>query len=344
MINHPGWEHWVLTEQSQTFQKFRLLKMNCYFFNSCLPAVQPHHMMCSRYEELTFGAHPSAICEAWQSIPSRGPAEEDDVWSSWYFSTFLSYSALRPYIRPTIETTLPKIVACIRAERLETAGETLKRKWHLQQTWRGRRKAFRALCCPRRCQSQQWRERRWWSRGRWGRRPPSGLRHDHRRRCQEHHHEVGFHLGDLHAAVDPILYCELGQPAGASTLDVHCADHIPGNQSGEYQRWLLRHFISPPTDNDMLYPDIGSYNKRIVWPGVLGLATKDRRASERGGRRRPWGGRGWPRSTARNDPSSAKTWTPEAVSWVSRFQPGDPDKSGQLEDINRGERLLGNGW
>ena len=172
MINHPGWEHWVLTEQSQTFQKFRLLKMNCYFFNSCLPAVQPHHMMCSRYEELTFGAHPSAICEAWQSIPSRGPAEEDDVWSSWYFSTFLSYSALRPYIRPTIETTLPKIVACIRAERLETAGETLKRKWHLQQTWRGRRKAFRALCCPRRCQSQQWWERRWWSRGRWGRRPP----------------------------------------------------------------------------------------------------------------------------------------------------------------------------
>ena len=92
----------------------------------------------------------------------------------------------------------------------------------------------------------------------------SGLRHDHRRRCQEHHHEVGFHLGDLHAAVDPILYCELGQPAGASTLDVHCADHIPGNQSGEYQGWLLRHFISPPTDNDMLYPDIGSYNKRIV--------------------------------------------------------------------------------
>ena len=31
---------------------------------------------CSDKKKLTFGAHPLAICEAWQSIPSRGPAED----------------------------------------------------------------------------------------------------------------------------------------------------------------------------------------------------------------------------------------------------------------------------
>ena len=77
-------------------------------------------------KELTFGAHPSAICEAWQSIPSRGPREDAGVVLTDFF-TFLSYSALRPYIRPTIDTTLPKIVACIRAVwmELDTAGEIL---------------------------------------------------------------------------------------------------------------------------------------------------------------------------------------------------------------------------
>ena len=63
--------------------------------------------------------------------------------------------------------------------------------------------------------------------------------HDHHRSCHDHH-EIGFHLGNLQAAVHPILCCKLRQPAGARTLNVHRTDHIPGiceASVGVYQRY-----------------------------------------------------------------------------------------------------------
>ena len=164
-------------------------------------------------KKLTFGAHPLAICEAWQSIPSREPREDAGVVLTDTF-TFLSYSALRPYIRPTIETTLPKIVACIRAARMDTGVEILLNLTSNKHDKDGE-KPFEPRVAGDIAKAN--------SGERGGGEVEGGdvgvhlgchryHHHHHHRRRHDHHHDhdaVGFHLGNLQAAVQPIFCSKL---------------------------------------------------------------------------------------------------------------------------------------